>query len=116
MTFVIMVTESSPLFFKRTFRIHQIQISRVSFPSAICAFFDRLPAIFLAKEIIGPRSRKGKDLPRCSVIRPTSTQDGGAVATVKAFTEDGLFIGQTDEFLDLAMDLAVAADSVKRGF
>jgi hypothetical protein len=57
-----------------------------------------------------------KDLPRCSVIRPTSTQDGGAVATVKAFTEDGLFIGQTDEFLDLAMDLAVAADSVKRGF
>jgi hypothetical protein len=57
-----------------------------------------------------------KDLPRCSVIRPTSTQNGGAVATVKAFTEDGLFIGQPDEFLELAMDLAVAADSVRRGF
>ena len=50
------------------------------------------------------------------MIRPTSTQNGGAVATVKAFTEDGLFIGQMDEFFDLAMDLAVAADSVRRGF
>jgi hypothetical protein len=57
-----------------------------------------------------------KNLPRCSVIRPTSTQNGGAVATVKAFTDDGLFIGQPDEFFELAMDLAVAADSVKRGF
>jgi hypothetical protein len=57
-----------------------------------------------------------KSLPRCSVIRPTSTQNGGAVATVKAFTEDGLFVGQSDEFLELAMQLAVAADSVRRGF
>ena len=40
-----------------------------------------------------------KTLPRCSVIRPTLTQNGGAVATVKAFTEDGLFIGQPARFL-----------------
>ena len=38
------------------------------------------------------------------------------MATVKAFTDDGLFIGQPDEFFELAMDLAVAADSVRRGF
>src|SRR3984893_15792800 len=57
-----------------------------------------------------------KSLPRCSVIRPTSTQNGGAVATIKAFTEDGLFIGQSDEFLDFSMQLAIAADSVRRGF
>src|SRR5579859_7422423 len=57
-----------------------------------------------------------KSLPPCSVIRPTSTEDGGAVATVKAFTEDGLFIGQPSEFLELSMRLAVAADSVRRGF
>lgn len=57
-----------------------------------------------------------KSLPRCSVIRPTSTQKGGAVATVKAFTDDGLFIGQVPEFFELAMQLAVAADSVQRGF
>jgi len=54
-----------------------------------------------------------KSLPRCSVIRPTATDLGGAVATVKAFTEDGLFIGQSPEFFELAMELAVAADSVR---
>ena len=57
-----------------------------------------------------------KELPRCSVIRPTSTHNGGAVATVKAFIEDGLFIGQSDEFFDLSMKLAVAADSVERNY
>jgi hypothetical protein len=57
-----------------------------------------------------------KSLPRCSVIRPTSTQNGGAVATVKAFFDDGLFIGQSSAFLQLSMQLAVAADSVQRGF
>src|SRR5246500_2375218 len=29
-----------------------------------------------------------KNLPQCSVIRPTSTKEGGAVATIKAFTDD----------------------------
>jgi hypothetical protein len=57
-----------------------------------------------------------KSLPRCSVIRPTSTQNGGAVATVKAFTDDGLFIGQSAASLQLSMQLAIAADSVQRGF
>ena len=57
-----------------------------------------------------------KDLPRCSIIRPTSTKLGGAVATVQAFFADGLFIGQPQSFLELSMKLAVAADSVKRGF
>ena len=57
-----------------------------------------------------------KSLPVCSVIRPTSTQNGGAVATVKAFTQDGLFKGQSDAFFKLAMQLAEAADSARRGF
>jgi hypothetical protein len=57
-----------------------------------------------------------KSLPACSVIRPTLAQNGGPVATVKAFTADGLFKGQSDAFFKLAMQLAVAADSVKRGF
>src|ERR1700756_715334 len=63
-----------------------------------------------------PCSFISKSLPPCSVIRPTSTENGGAVATVKAFTEDGLFIGQPPAFLELSMRLAVAADSVRRGF
>jgi hypothetical protein len=57
-----------------------------------------------------------KSLPPCSVIRPTLTQNGGAVATIKAFTDDLLFLGQSTAFFNLANQLAVAADSVKRGF
>jgi hypothetical protein len=62
-----------------------------------------------------PCSFLNTSLPACSVIRPTLTQNGGAVATVKAFTADGLFKGQSDAFFKLAMKLAVAADSAKRG-
>ncbi|MBV8212913.1 MAG: hypothetical protein JOZ08_06760 [Verrucomicrobia bacterium] len=53
-------------------------------------------------------------LPACSVIRPTSTQLGGAVATVNSFMADGLFDGQKDAFFDQAMQLATAADNVQR--
>jgi hypothetical protein len=57
-----------------------------------------------------------KSLPQCSVIRPTSTQNGGAVATIKAFTDDLLFLGQSSAFFTLVNRLAVEADSVRRGF
>lgn len=57
-----------------------------------------------------------KNLPPCSVIRPTLTQNGGAVATIKAFTDDLLFLGQSTAFFSLANRLAVEADSVRRGF
>jgi hypothetical protein len=53
-------------------------------------------------------------LPPCSIIRPTSTALGGAVATVLSFKADGLFDGLPDAFLTLSMQLANAADSVKR--
>jgi hypothetical protein len=53
-------------------------------------------------------------LPPCSVIRPTSTALGGAVATVQSFAQDGLFNGQVEGFFDFAMQLATAADNVKR--
>jgi hypothetical protein len=54
------------------------------------------------------------DLPECSVIRPSSTALGGAVATIKAFTDDLLFLHQSPAFLDLLMDLASAADAAER--
>jgi hypothetical protein len=57
-----------------------------------------------------------KDLPKCSVIRPTSTRNGGAVATIKAFTDDLLFLGQSAGFFNLINRLAVEADSVPGGF
>jgi hypothetical protein len=53
-------------------------------------------------------------LPPCSVILPTSTQLGGAVATVKSFTDDLLFLGQTEDFFEFAMQLATAADNARR--
>jgi Ferritin-like domain len=53
-------------------------------------------------------------LPACSVIRPTSTAQGGAVATVKVFTDDLLFLNQSPEFFELAMKLATAADNARR--
>jgi len=57
-----------------------------------------------------------KVLPKCSVIRPTTTHNGGAVATIKAFTDDLLFLGQSPEFFTFVNRLAVEADSVPGGF
>jgi len=54
-------------------------------------------------------------LPLCAVIRPTNPK-GIAAGAVKAFTEDGLFIGQSNEFFDKLADLAEAADAAERGF
>jgi hypothetical protein len=57
-----------------------------------------------------------KALPQCSVIRPTTTRNGGAVATIKAFKDDLLFHGQSGAFFTLINRLAVEADSVPGGF
>jgi ferritin-like protein len=54
------------------------------------------------------------DLPPCSVVRPTRDDKAGAVATIKAFTEDQLFKGQTPEFFTKVMQLARAADGAER--
>jgi Ferritin-like domain len=54
-------------------------------------------------------------LPAVSIIRPTSIANGGAVATIRAFTADGLFIGQPQEFFDFILKLARDADSARRG-
>jgi hypothetical protein len=48
------------------------------------------------------------------VIRPTLTQNGGAIATIKSFTADKLFEGQSDEFFDTVMAMADDADAAKR--
>ena len=50
-----------------------------------------------------------------SIIRPTSIEQGGAVATVQAFTADGLFIGQSNEFFDMLSELAERADNAGSG-
>jgi hypothetical protein len=56
-----------------------------------------------------------RKFPAVSIIRPTSRRTGGAVATVKSFTADGLFIGQSAEFFQLLNELAQEADRAGRG-
>ena len=55
-----------------------------------------------------PFLRQG--FPAVSIIRPTSIQQGGAVATIQGFTADGLFIGQSSEFFRVINELAEEAD------
>jgi hypothetical protein len=54
------------------------------------------------------------DLPPCSIIRPTLSPNGGPMATVQAFIDDGLFIGQNPAFLEQLKDLASEAEAARR--
>jgi len=53
------------------------------------------------------------DLPPVSIIRPTLTNNGGAVATIQSFTADNLFLNQSKAFFDLVMEVARDADAVE---
>jgi len=55
-----------------------------------------------------------KNLPVCSIIRPTATK-GAAMGALAGLTEDGLFIGQSSAFFDFMRGLAADADNAKRG-
>jgi Ferritin-like domain len=52
-------------------------------------------------------------LPHCAVVRPTLDNLGGAVATIKSFTEDGLFQGQSAGFFRTVNKLAEEADAAQ---
>ena len=58
-----------------------------------------------------------ESLPECSVIRPTSVEQGGAVATINAFKADGLFgTGNlfNEALFDALIELAEQADGARR--
>jgi hypothetical protein len=55
-----------------------------------------------------------RQFPPCSIIRPTETT-GAAMGAVKALTDDGLFIGQSTQFVQFMQDLASDADKAQRG-
>jgi hypothetical protein len=61
-----------------------------------------------------PTTFLSRQFPPCSIIRPTETK-GVAMGAVKALTGDGLFIGQSTQFLQLLQDLASEADNAQRG-
>jgi len=54
-----------------------------------------------------------RNLPVCSIIRPTETK-GVAMGVVSFLTAMGLFIGQPPAFFELLKDLAAEADAAKR--
>jgi Ferritin-like domain len=60
------------------------------------------PTIFLSK-----------DLPVCSIVRPTATK-GAAMGAAKFLTNMGLFRGQSPKFFALLRDLAEDADEARR--
>jgi hypothetical protein len=90
-----------------------VSVPGVTFPD-IEEEFEGDPA--RQKDLIMPEPCKflERGLPLCSVIRPSSTANAGAVAAVNALTASGLFQGQTQEFFDLINNLAVAADAATR--
>lgn len=55
-----------------------------------------------------------KDLPPCSVVRPTLDASAGAVATIESFTADRLFDGQSPKFFRTVRRLAREADAAQR--
>src|SRR5256714_415387 len=61
------------------------------------------PTIFLSRKF-----------PPVSIIRPTETK-GAAMGALKALTDDGLFIGQSQAFFAVLQDLATKADAAQRG-
>jgi Ethanolamine utilization protein EutJ (predicted chaperonin) len=55
-----------------------------------------------------------KNLPACSVVRPTLDRNAGAVAAIKGFTADRLFEGQSAKFFNTVRQLAREADAAQR--
>ncbi len=55
-----------------------------------------------------------RKFPPVSIIRPTKTE-GAAMGAVKALTNDGLFIGQPNEFFVVLRQMAEQADAALRG-
>src|ERR1700734_2801557 len=85
-------------------------ISGLTFPN----FFNPLNPLIQPSLIFPVPAEFKPNLPPVSIIRPLTDKFGGAVATIKSFTADGLFIGQTKQFLNILQAMAEEADSAKR--
>jgi len=85
-------------------------ISGLKFPN----FFSPLNPLIQPSLIFPVPVEFKPNLPRVSIIRPLTDKFAGAVATIKSFTADGLFIGQSPKFVSLLQKMAVEADSAFR--
>jgi hypothetical protein len=84
--------------------------SGLTFPN----FFSPLNPLIQPSLIFPVPTEFKRDLPPVSIIRPLTDKFGGAVATIKSFTEDGLFIGQSQQFFKTVRAMAVEADAAVR--
>jgi hypothetical protein len=84
--------------------------SGLTFPN----FFSPLNPLIQPSLIFPVPTEFKPHLPPVSIIRPLTDKFGGAVATIKSFTQDGLFIGQSQQFLKTVQAMAVAADAAVR--
>ena len=85
-------------------------ISGLTFPN----FFSPLNPLIQPSLIFPVPTEFRPNLPHVSIIRPLTDMFGGAVATIKSFIADGLFIGQSQQFLNKLKAMAVEADSAVR--
>jgi hypothetical protein len=86
-------------------------ITKLKFPN----FFNPLNPLIQPSLIFPvPAQFISQDLPLCAAIRPSDDQFAGAVAAANSFINDGLFIGQSPEFITLLQNLATAADAATR--
>jgi hypothetical protein len=85
-------------------------VSGLTFPN----FFSPLKPLTQPSLIFPVPTEFRPHLPRVSIIRPLTDKFGGAVAAIKSFIADGLFIGQSQRFLDTLRTMAVEADSAVR--
>jgi hypothetical protein len=85
-------------------------VSGLTYPN----FFNPLNPLIQPSLIFPVPTEFKRNLPPVSIIRPLTDKFGGAVATIKSFTEDGLFVGQSQQFLKTLRTMAVAADSAVR--
>jgi hypothetical protein len=61
-----------------------------------------------------PTAFLSRQFPAVSIIRPTETMNA-AMGAARGLTADGLFIGQSKEFINFITQLATEADAARRG-
>ncbi|HXP42775.1 MAG TPA: hypothetical protein VN833_21150 [Candidatus Acidoferrales bacterium] len=84
--------------------------SGLTFPN----FFNPLNPLIQPSLIFPVPTEFKRNLPPVSIIRPLTDKFGGAVATIKSFTADGLFIGQSQQFFKTVQAMAAEADAAVR--
>ena len=77
-------------------------------------FFNPLNPLIQPSLIFPVPAEFKRNLPPVSIIRPLTDKFGGAVATIKSFTADGLFIGQSQQFFKTVLAMAAEADAAVR--